>query len=94
MDGILGFVASYAGICIVIFLFFAILWFFVLLILRPLILWYLKINTCIRNQEKTNAYLSNLVSQNEKLLKEISKRSQDSSSNDPYKSEHEKYMPK
>ncbi|MFA6933447.1 MAG: hypothetical protein WCQ30_07455 [Bacteroidales bacterium] len=94
MDVILEFVASYAIICIVIFLFFAILWFIVLLIFRPLVLWYLNINTCIRNQEETNAHLSNLVSQNEKLLKELSKRSQDSSSNDTYKSEYEKYMQK
>ena len=77
----------------IIFLFFAILWFVVSLILRPLIIWYFKINTMIEYQESINSHLSELVSQNEKLLMALSKQSHSMFSDDTYK-DHERYMPK
>lgn len=93
MDSFIGILGAYSGICIIIFLFFAILWFVVSLILRPLIIWYFKINTMIEYQESINSHLSELVSQNEKLLMVLSKQSHSMFSDDTYK-DHERYMPK
>ena len=91
MDSFIGILGAYSGIFI--FLFFAILWFVVSLILRPLIIWYFKINTMIEYQESINSHLSELVSQNEKLLMALSKQSHSMFSDDTYK-DHERYMPK
>ena len=88
---------GYVGICIIVFLFFALLLFVVLLILRPLILWYFKINKSIHNQEIMNGYLSTIVEQNEKLLQQrnsISSSNSYNNSSDSYNSDHERYMPK
>lgn len=94
MDKLIVFLGGYAGIFIAFSLFFTILWFIVLLILRPLILWYLKINNIIKEQELTNGYLSQIVSQNESLRRELSRQNRNTSSSDTYQSEHTKYMPK
>lgn len=94
MEQFIGLLGGYAGICIFIFLFFAILWFIVFLILRPLVMWYLKINTIINKQEIANEYLSKLVEQNNVLIKHLSKQEHNSTHEETYNREYEKYMPK
>ena len=92
MEDLIAVITGYAGVCIVIFLFFAILWLIVLIILRPLVLWYLKIYSIVGNQKQINDYLSELVSQNKKLIDILSK--QQYKNTDTNSSEHERYMPK
>lgn len=94
MNEIVALFTTYVGLCLIICLFVAIVWFIVLLILRPLVMWYLKINTIIENQEVTNGYLADLVSQNENLLKELSKQKRDADRDNNSLKEHERYMPK
>lgn len=92
MENILALITAYAGVCIVIFLFFAILWFIVLILLRPLVLWYLKIYSMIDNQKQMNDYLEELVSQNEKLIDILSK--QQYNNTETSNRDYERYMPK
>lgn len=92
MENLLALITTYAGVCIVVFLFFAILWFIVLIVLRPLVLWYLKIYSMTDNQKEMNDYLSELVSQNKKLIDLLSK--QHYKNTDASNKEYEKYMPK
>lgn len=92
MENLLALITAYAGVCIVIFLFFAILWFIVLILLRPLVLWYLKIYSMIDNQKQMNDYLEELVSQNEKLIDILSK--QQYNNTETSNRDYERYMPK
>lgn len=78
---------------------FLLFYFLFLLIGRPFVIWYLKLGRIVNNQEYVNGYLSELVSQNEKLIKELSKQrhnidSFDLRREDLHRKENERYMPK
>lgn len=94
MENFIGLISAYAGVCLLVFLFFAVLWFVVFLILRPLVIWYLKLNTIVTNQEIMNGYLSELVRQNEELKKELARYQRNNSSSSAHANEYERYMPK
>ena len=57
-------------------------------------MWYLKINTIVENQQIMNGYLSEIVSQNEKLLKKLHNQINKTEISETDKREYEKYMPK
>lgn len=92
MESLIALITTYAGVCIVVFMFFAILWFIVLIVLRPLVLWYLKIYSMIDNQKQMNDYLFELISQNRKLIDILSKQQYKNTCTD--NKEYERYMPK
>lgn len=62
MSGILGLTLVYTILLLVGFLVFFLLFF---LIIRPFVLWYLKINKRLKKQEETNELLRELIDLNQ-----------------------------